>query len=198
MFLDISNENRFAISNILRNFSEEKSPEDIFYNMCFCLCAPQTTYKSNRKVIDELIKRNFYNVCIDLSELRQIIKPVRFLRKAEYLLHAKDIFDDILEIISSCDDNFLKREKIVKKVKGFGYKAASHFLRNCGAIDLAIIDTHIIKFMGWKKFPKNKNQYLKLEKEFILTANKNNLTVAGLDAYIWKVRSGTSWENFVY
>jgi N-glycosylase/DNA lyase len=197
MILNISEEDRKNIYLVLKKFSETKSKENIFYDLCFAICAPQTTFKSNRKVIDELIRRDFYNKNIELEELKTIIRPVRFLRKAQYLLDAKIKFLFIDKLIS---DNYFsehqKRTWLVKNIKGLGYKASSHFLRNLGAQDLAIIDTHIIKFMNIENF-LSKN-YLTVENNFRKIAVDNNLSIAGLDAYIWKIRSNTNWSEFVF
>jgi len=197
MILNISEEDRKNIYLILKKFSEPKSKEDIFYDLCFAICAPQTTFKSNRKVIDKLIEKDFYNSDIELEELKTIIRPVRFLRKAQYLLEAKIKFLFIYTLVS---DNYFsehhKRAWLVKNIKGLGYKASSHFLRNLGAQDLAIIDTHIIKFMNIEKFLSK--DYINIESDFREIATENNLSIAGLDAYVWKIRSNTDWSEFIF
>jgi len=198
MILDINKEDRHNIDNILGRFSVNKDLSKIFYDLCFTICAPQTTFVSNRKVIDILISKDFYNNDIDYLDLRQIIKPVRFLRKADFILYAKSIFSDIKNIIYNDFTEQEKRLKLIKMVKGFGWKASSHFLRNLGAKDLAIIDTHIIKFMKWGQAPKNGKEYLLMEEEFREVAKENCLSIAGLDAYIWKINSKTDWSEFIF
>jgi N-glycosylase/DNA lyase len=42
-------------------------------------------------------------------------------------------------------DPTAKREKVAELIKGIGYKEASHFLRNIGYRNLAIIDRHYLK-----------------------------------------------------
>jgi N-glycosylase/DNA lyase len=197
MILNISKEDRENINIVIKRFSKIKNQEDIFYNLCFAICAPQTTFKSNRKVINELIQRDFYNKDINFEDLKIIIKPVRFLRKAEYLLKAKKEFNIIFN--KTFDNDLSEQEKrkwLIVNVKGIGYKAASHFLRNLGAEDLAIIDTHIIKFMCIENFLQK--DYLKVESNFRNIAKENNLTISGLDAYVWKLRSNTEWDNFIF
>jgi len=165
--------------------------------MCFCLCSPQTTYKSNRAVLEDLIKEHFYDTQIPMDRLIKMVRRVRFKRKAEYLQSAKDRFDDILELVKGPLSNIEKRAWLVKNIKGFGMKASSHFLRNLGAVDLSIIDTHILKFLE-KPIPRNKREYLELENEFTKRAKEFALTPAELDSYIWKVYSKTPWEEFFY
>jgi thermostable 8-oxoguanine DNA glycosylase len=76
-------------------------------------------------------------------------------------------------------------------------KAASHFLRNQGAQELAIIDVHILKFLEHPP-PKNRREYLALEALFKARAQDTMLTPAELDVYLWKIYSKTPWADFVY
>lgn len=194
----VSNSDRVQIRKILNKFKKNKDNDSvIFYNLCFAICAPQTTFKSNRKVIDILIERDFFNEKIPKKELEEIVRPVRFIRKAEYLLLMKEKFVEILNIIRGSLNAFDKRMTIEKMVKGMGMKTTSHFLRNIGIEDLAIIDTHVLKFLK-KSLPKSKKEYLELEKEFAKEAIKRGLSIAELDAYIWKMYSNTDWDNFEY
>lgn len=198
MNLNITEEDRLHIKKVINKFSVKKSLSEMFYDLCFAICAPQTKFVNNRKVIDILISKNFFKNDIEYNELRNIVKAVRFLRKADYLIYAKTIFNDVINIVNSNVSEQEKRVKIIKLVKGLGWKASSHFLRNSGCQDLAIIDTHIIKFMKLKEAPKNSKQYLLIEAEFREIAKENNLTIAELDSYIWKVNSKTDWLEFIF
>jgi len=80
-------------------------------------------------------------------------------------------------------------------VKGIGYKESSHFLRNVGFDDYAIIDFHIIDLLvkyQLIKRPKTitKNKYLEIEKILKKIAEKTNLTLAELDLYLWYMETG--------
>lgn len=198
MNLNITEEDRLHIKKVINKFSVKKSLSEMFYDLCFAICAPQTKFVNNRKVIDILISKNFFKNDIEYNELRNIVKAVRFLRKADYLIYAKTIFNDVINIVNSNVSEQEKRVKIIKLVKGLGWKASSHFLRNSGCQDLAIIDTHIIKFMKLKEAPKNSKQYLLIEDEFREIAKENGLTIAELDAYIWKINSKTDWQEFIF
>lgn len=195
--MNITNIDRWHIKMVIEKFQRYKSQSDVFYDLCFCICAPQTTFTSNQKVIKELMERNFFEEEIPLEEMRKIVKPVRFLRKAEYLLAAKQNFSTIYCKSKEKISSYEKREWLVKNVKGIGMKAASHFLRNLGHTDLAIIDTHILKFMH-KPLPTSKKDYLSFEQEFNEIARQHSLTPVGLDAYIWKVQSKTHWSDFIF
>lgn len=196
--IKISPEDRQSLKKVLERFEQRKSDRDIFYDLCFCICAPQTTYISNQKVIKCLIAASFYDREIPRGTLHDMIRAVRFLRKADYLLEAKAKFRTILTILRDRKVSaWEKREWLIKNVKGLGMKTASHLLRNLGAVDLAILDAHILRFMccSWDG---SKKEYLRIEDEFSEISKQNKISVAELDAFIWAVCSGTSWENFLF
>ena len=86
------------------------------------------------------------------------------------------------------------REWLVKNVKGLGMKEASHFLRNIGFKDLAIIDFHIVDILVENKIinkPKNLNkEYIKIEEKLRGIAKKVKLSLAELDLYLWYMETG--------
>lgn len=196
--LTITAADREALKKVFADFGRVKSDENIFYDLCFCICSPQTTFKSNHQVNDALYKRDFYNKDIPYDELRELVRPVRFLRKADYLIRAKSGFSCIVYNMGLVAwPSTMKREWLVKNVKGLGWKTASHFLRNLGNEDMAIIDTHILKFLQAPQ-PTGKKQYLMLEKIFQQESKNRGLTPAEFDAFLWKTYSGTPWEQFVF
>ncbi|MFX1600424.1 MAG: N-glycosylase, partial [Promethearchaeota archaeon] len=76
-----------------------------------------------------------------------------------------------------------------------GYKEASHFLRNIGYSNYAIIDFHIIDLLVQYNLiekPKTltKTKYLKIEQVLKGIANKLNLNLAELDLYLWYLETG--------
>ena len=84
-------------------------------------------------------------------------------------------------------------------------KAASHFLRNLGNTEIAILDVHIIKFLN-EYFKddlnitniKNNAHYEELEGWFQEAAGNYNLLCSELDLLIWKNYSGTDWDDIKY
>ena len=195
----ISSKDLIELKKIQRNFKRKKSDEEIFYNLCFCIMAPQTTFISNKRAINDLIGMDFYHNQIDAQVLEFHIKKTRFYRnKTRYLLEAKERFPEILSHLRGKQSAVEKREYLVKNVRGLGYKVASHLLRNLGETNLSVIDTHILKFMGINKLPSTKNRYLEIEEKFCDIALYNNLSPAMLDAWIWKVYSKTNYEDFDY
>ncbi|MBU0628517.1 MAG: DNA lyase, partial [Nanoarchaeota archaeon] len=99
----------------------------------------------------------------------------------------KNIFNKNAKII---------REFIVTNVKGIGYKEASHFLRNIGHRNLAILDRHILKNLQKlkviNKIPKtlNKKNYLLIEDRFYKFSKKIKIPMDELDLLFWSIETG--------
>ncbi|MEM2975891.1 MAG: N-glycosylase, partial [Candidatus Bathyarchaeia archaeon] len=91
-------------------------------------------------------------------------------------------------------DEIALREWLVKNIKGIGYKEASHFLRNIGFTNLAIIDFHILNILTRHKLIKKpktltRKNYLEIEQTLKNIAEKLNLTLAELDLYLWYIET---------
>ena len=93
------------------------------------------------------------------------------------------------------------RDWLVENIKGYGYKEASHFLRNIGLGEqLAILDVHILRELSENglisKDEKMKGLspklYLETEKTFVGLAKKLGLKPAELDIAVWLARSGNA------
>ena len=116
--------------------------------------------------------------------------------RAKYIAEARKYRVDLNNVISTCS-SFDIREWLAENVKGLGYKESSHFLRNIGVTDLAIIDFHIIDILVKHKLikrPKSKTltkkKYLEIERVLANLAAKANVTLAELDLYLWYMETG--------
>jgi len=164
--MEITHQDKVEAKIVIRKFRSKKAVDGVFYNLCFAILAPQTTFKSNRKVVEILKNNDFMNNDLPRANLETIVKHTRFYRqKTDRLLKAKMQFGDVLINVLSNSETKVKRDFLVKNVCGLGMKAASHFLRNLGRRDLAIIDTHVLKFLDYDK-PKNNKEYIEIEKKF--------------------------------
>ena len=73
-------------------------------------------------------------------------------------------------------------------------KESSHFLRNVGYKNYAILDRHIVGLLAENKIitlPKTltKNRYLEIEKKFNSLAKQLNMTPAELDLYMFYLKT---------
>lgn len=194
--------NRYKEFNreIKKRLSEFREvPENkYFYELCFCICTPQSKAANALIVQKELEKRHFLNKPFNPVKLLQ--KKENYIRfhktKAKRLLEARDIFPDVQNILKSSIPPIEKRNWIAANVKGLGMKEASHFLRNIGYRNLAILDRHILKHLVlcglFDEIPKvsSKNDYLAVEKTFLKFANKVKIPIDELDLLFWSYETG--------
>lgn len=176
--------------------------EDIFEELAFCILTPQSKAKICWKAIERLRFKDLLHRGFP-EEIRKKIKDVRFKnKKADYLINARSFFTKngrlcIKSLISEFKDIQNCREWLVKNIKGFGYKEASHFLRNIGLGDkLAILDRHILRNLKElniiKDVPKSmsKSEYLMIEKEMADFSKKINIPISHLDLLLWYKETG--------
>lgn len=160
--------------------------EEWFSELCFCLL---TANAQAQKAID-IQKHLGYKGFIEHTQegLARVIRSYghRFHnKKANYIVLARKYknIKDTLHGLTSIQ----ARDFLVNHIKGLGYKEASHFLRNVGYHDLAIIDRHIIKFLYKNKYinavPKIINKKLYVEYERFLTHYQ--IALNKLDLMIW-------------
>ena len=195
---ELKRKHRRVIQKRLKEF-KKISGEDIFYELCFCIMAVQTSGKKSWDVVMELKKKDFF---------RRNINPAPFLRKgyirfhntkSKHLILAKKKYFQIKKALTINNVNEL-REWLIFNVRGIGMKEASHFLRNIGKTEeLAILDRHILrnmKLFGARMRTKTltKKTYLSLEKKFMELARKLNMKPAELDLLLWAKEVGVVFK----
>jgi N-glycosylase/DNA lyase len=171
-----------------------KSNEELFKEMCFCLLTANFNAEKSIKIQEEI------GECFLTDSKEELSKKLKHYghrfpnTRAEYITKSQSCIYKLNKIVETHDKKIL-REWIVNNVKGLGYKEASHFLRNVGFDDYAIIDFHIIDVLVDHQLidkPKNlsKENYLEIEKILRTIAKKTDLTLAELDLYLWYMETG--------
>ncbi len=116
-------------------------------------------------------------------------------KRAQYIVEARKHAGRLKSIIGSFRDEHALRDWLVQNVKGLGYKEASHFMRNMGFENVAIIDRHILRVLannGLIDMPKtmNKKRYLEIEKVLGDIGKRAGLKQGELDLYLWFMQTG--------
>ena len=200
---DFYSEKKEEISQRIGDFSQLRKVDDetLFYELCFCIMAVQTSGLKSWKVAEKLKENGFLNTGIN---------PKKFLRegyirfhnnKTKHLLEARESFKNVMEELRTEKDPKQMREWLVENVKGFGMKEASHFLRNIGLTqELAILDRHVLRNMerhGFlEEFPKSltKKKYLEIEQNFQKMAKTLKMKPAELDLLLWAKEVGVVFK----
>lgn len=184
------------INQRIREFERlGKEKEDlIFSELCFCLLT--ANFQAERCI---LIQKELSRDLLILPEkpLAEKLKKAghRFWpQRANRIIEARKYKTELYSLIITESGKEI-RKWLINNIKGLGMKEASHFLRNIGYKDLAIIDFHIIDLMVKEKLierPKTitPKRYLEIEKVLNYLAKKVNLNLAELDLYLWYIETG--------
>lgn len=185
------------IRDRLREFAEIPQKK-YFYELCYCVCTPQSKAKSAFIVQQELEKLDFLHNDIDPTPiLRNPNNYIRFHNgKAKRLTDIKQLYPLIEQILASGLSAQDTRKWFVENINGFGMKESSHFLRNIGFQGLAILDRHILKHLVYcglyDEIPKigTQKRYLEVERNFINFADYINVNIDELDLLFWSSETG--------
>ena len=168
--------------NISRNFN------DLFRELVFCILTAGTSAELGIKTMDHLGDLIFTGSEKDIQKKLKEVYRFHTLR-AGFIHKARDDFRKL--DINDADI----RVKLVENIKGIGFKEASHFLRNIGHKNVAIIDFHIINLLVKNEIierPKTltSKKYLEIEKILKQLAQKTNTNLGELDLYLWYKETG--------
>jgi len=173
---------------------EFENMDDKFSELCFCILTANSSAQMGLK-----LQKNLHDAFLNSSEdelARQLRKyGYRFPNRAGYICHNRK-YENIDEILKNFSDERKAREWLVRNVKGFGYKEASHFLRNVGYKNVAIIDRHILRVAKRhgliEEIPASlsRRTYIDIEKKLEKVADELDITLAELDLYLWYMETG--------
>ncbi len=123
--------------------------------------------------------------------------------RAGYIVASRDFLQEhcgmrLRKKLDSFDDALERRDWLVKekRIKGLGYKEASHFLRNIGLKGYAILDKHILRSLAELKIisdpkpPNTRLKYLTIEKEVKKLAVCLKIDFDELDLVLWSLKTG--------
>jgi len=197
----INNLKKSEVANIIntriKEFAafKEKSIQIIFREMCFCImtanCGAEKCIEIHDRMEDDFLILDRIQLAEKFKECGYRFPNIR----SSYIIIARDYITDLEKILNQSNQNGSLREWIVKHIKGLGYKEASHFLRNIGYENYAIIDFHIIDVLVKYKLiekPKTLTKKKYIEIEYILRemGEKLKLNLAELDLYLWYLETG--------
>ncbi|RLF92613.1 N-glycosylase [Thermococci archaeon] len=190
--------------------NRERGGERWFSELCFCLLTANSSAALGMKIQERLGEgaeegegsNGFLN--LPLEELETVLKEEghRFYkRRSEFIVAARrKVGSEVKVVVGSFGDERRAREWLVKNVKGLGYKEASHFLRNLGFGNVAILDRHILRAMqrfgiceeipGRLTKALTKRKYLELERRLEGLAGEVGMSLGELDLYLWWLETG--------
>jgi len=192
---------RKMVDNRIREFKEVNQTDTYswFNELIYCLLTANSSAKKGQECVDALCG---LNIVLDgsLEEVSKALKSQghRFPnRRAEFILLARRLAPTLKDKIQGFKETLEARKWLKENVKGLGWKESSHFLRNVGYFDVAIIDRHILTNMrdhgltvidGKKGITKKR--YLEYERILEKVAEKVGMTLGEMDLYLWYNKTG--------
>ena len=183
-----------------RPFLDIELEGGLFSELCFCLLTANSSASMGIRIQADVGEEGFLGM--GEGELTKAIRKHghRFPeQRAQRIIESRAKWDRVLELLNSSKSPFeirglLAEPKSEFKIKGFGYKEASHFLRNIGAKDIAIIDRHIYRFMTENGlFAEVKTmtpkRYIGAEEKLGEVCKELGITQAELDLYIFYIKT---------
>lgn len=185
-----------VVDNRIKEFESfgKKKQEEVFSELCFCLLT--ANFQAEKCVqIQHEMARDFE--IVPKEELAKKLKEIghRFWpQRAERIVEARECKTELCSLVFKKSGQEM-RDWLVKNVKGLGMKESSHFLRNIGYKDLAIIDFHIVDLLereGLIQRPKTitPKKYIEIEQVLEKLGKEVGLNLAELDLYLWYLETG--------
>jgi N-glycosylase/DNA lyase len=179
------------VKKIVEKRLREFKHADWFGELCYCILTANSTARKALEV-QEKIGKGFFT--LSLPQLQRFLKKIGYRfpnKRAEYIVAARKHAKNLRKKILGCRGSRKAREWLVENIRGLGWKEASHFLRNVGYENIAIIDRHVLNVLKEHKvinrIPKNLNEgkYLEMEKTLERVAEKLGMPLGELDLYLW-------------
>ncbi|MFN4133503.1 MAG: N-glycosylase/DNA lyase, partial [Candidatus Hadarchaeales archaeon] len=167
-----------------------------FSELCFCILTANSTAKLGMKIQKELGGGGFHS--LPFPALAKKLKEAghRFYsQRARFIVAARKHLR-IKEILLEMENPAEMREWLAANILGIGFKEASHFLRNVGFLDFAILDRHILSLMRenglieWEGGALTRRRYLEYEKRLSSIAEKIKMPLGELDLFLWYLKTG--------
>jgi len=181
------------VKNQIDTRLKELESNDIFNELCFCILTANST--AERCIHVQSKVGDGFSTLTPVKLQKELKKHgTRFhTKRAGYIVEARKQKKEIHNSLKLDEKD--SREWLAQNIKGLGYKESSHFLRNIGFKDSAIIDFHIIDVLAEHKLidkPKllNRTKYLEIEQTLRKISKKLKMNLAELDFYLWYMATG--------
>jgi len=172
----------------------------ILEEMTFCLLTPQSKARAGWNAVLCMKSRGLFGD--EDADVLECLRGVRFANtkaKRVKLLWSRFGADNVIEYLRGIglpDDWFAARESLIRDINGYGYKEASHFLRNIGFTELSILDRHILRrlveYGVLDDVPKTltRKRYLDIEQRMFDFADRIGIPIDHLDLLFWYMAAG--------
>jgi N-glycosylase/DNA lyase len=171
---------------------------EYLFELVYCLLTPQSSAVNAGRVVRKLRDAGLGTRELDPRPfLASREHYIRFHNtKSVRILEAQALLPEILRVLDGSMAAERERQWLVDNVNGLGWKEASHFLRNIGRRNLAILDRHILKNLklhgAIRAIPATltPKRYLDIERRFRRFADACGMTMDEIDLLLWSRETG--------
>ena len=189
------------VENRIAEFLEvyEKDTYAWFEELTYCLLTAYSSAERGQVCVDALCDCG----ALMHGSLEEVVETLRCQghrfadRRAEYIVEARRLATKLKQTIQGFSKTSDARKWLVENVKGLGWKESSHFLRNVGYFDVAILDRHIVSNMREHGLIQDddrkgltKRRYLEYERLLEYVAESVGMTLGEMDLYLWYRKTG--------
>jgi N-glycosylase/DNA lyase len=169
-----------------------------FFELVYCLLTPQSSAVNAGEAVAALESLGRFDEPEPVAAiLGRRSSYIRFHRtKARRVCEAAARMAEILQAMGEERDAEALRAWLVHNVRGLGWKEASHFLRNVGYRNLAILDRHILRNLrthgALRSIPAvlTPGRYRTVERAFRRFASAVEIPLDELDLLFWSGATG--------
>ncbi len=181
---------------------KSESDERLWEEMVFCFFTGGCSAKMGLRSIDAVRPLLLSGTHEQL--MNALVGKHRYPRaRAGYIVASRDFLQQNCNLqlrgkLESFENSLERRDWLVreKRIKGLGYKEASHFLRNIGMKGYAILDKHILRSLAELKIiddpkpPNTRLKYLTIEEKLKNLALLSEIDFDELDLVLWSMKTG--------
>jgi N-glycosylase/DNA lyase len=200
-------ERRREIRSRLREFRtvwKTASDERLWEEMVFCIFTAGASAKMGLRSVEALRSLLQWGGHHEMSSALIAAGAHRFPNaRPGYVVVTRDYLRESFSMrlrdrLLSFRDPIARRDWLAqdRRVKGLGYKEASHFLRNIGFKGYGILDKHIVRCLNelgvidFGKPPTSRGRYLETETRMRQFAAETGINFDELDLLLWSMKTG--------
>ena len=184
------------------NIWKTETDERLWEEMVFCFFTGGCSARMGLRSIEAA--RPFLLTGTHQELMNALVGRHRYPRaRSGYIVASRDFLQEHCNLelrkkLDGFEDALARRDWLVKekRIKGLGYKEASHYLRNIGLKGYAILDKHILRSLAElaiiddPKPPNTRARYLEIEGKLKKLAELTGIDFDELDLVLWSMKTG--------
>ena len=181
---------------------ERGSDERLWEELVYCIFTAGASARMGLRSVEAVRHLLFTGNQFELTEALQGVHRYPAARPG-YIVVTRDYLREdcgmrLRERLENFSDPMARRDWLARerRIKGLGYKEASHFLRNIGFKGYAILDKHILRSLSElgvtesPEPPTTRTRYLETEARLREFARDVGVDFDELDLVLWSMKTG--------